>query len=206
MTTTEAPKPGPIAAAYTRAENASRRALLIVCVGALAWGVGAIISVNLHEALAEVLAAIDTGLGAIIEHWVFQHLWLLVTFAPSCWLFGRFLGGRLPAVVFPAALTGEALNLALPFLQDGTPFESTEDFVGWGVSFALFLLPAAWAFLRGEAAFVKASALSLEDAAARRAEYDAFVKASLGAAEPSAGPPTPSNPPPASPSNEPPTS
>ncbi len=180
MTTSETPKPRPILEAYGRAETASRRGLLIVCVGALAWGVGALLSVSLHEALAGALSVFDTGLSAIIEHWFFQHLWLLVTFTPACWLFGRFLGGRLPGVVFPAAFTGEALNLALPFLQDGTPFESTEDVVGWAVTLVLFLVPAALAFSKGEAAYERAKAQSLTDAAARRAEYDSFVKAALG--------------------------
>lgn len=180
MTTSEANKPRPLLEAYGRAETASRRGLLIVCVGALAWGAGALISVNLHEALAGALTAFDTGLLAIVEHWFFQHLWLLLTFTPACWLFGRFLGGRLPGVVFPAAITGEALNLALPFLQDGSAFESTEDLVGWAVTLGLFLIPAAIAFARGESSFERAKAQSLTDAAARRAEYDSFVKAALG--------------------------
>lgn len=204
MTTTEPPKARPIAVAYERAENASRRALLVVCVGALCWGVGALISVNLHELLGGALASFDTGLAAIVEHWFFQNLWLLLTFTPGCWLFGRFLGGRLPAVVFPAALTGEALMLALPFLQDGTPFESTEDFVGWVVSFVLFMIPATFAFVKGEAAFERARVQSLEDAASRRAEYDAFVKDALGSptqpvAPQNASPPQNDAPPPSDP-------
>lgn len=173
MTTNDAPARAP--SAYARAENASRRVLLIICVGVLTWGLGSIVSVNVHEALEEPLEAFDTGLLAIIEHWFFKHLWLVIALAPASWLFGRFLGGQALLVVLPAAASGEALDLAVPFLQDGSPFQSWADVAGWAIGLVIFLVPCVVAFVRGERSFERARVQSLTDAAARRAEYDAFI-------------------------------
>lgn len=197
MTTSDAPAPGPSRrpGVYARAENASRRVLLIICIGALTWGVGSLSSVNLHEALEEPLRVFDTGLLAIIEHWFFQHLWLLIALAPASWVFGRFLGGNPILVVLPAAASGEALGLALPFLSDGSPFESWADVAGWAVSYVLFLVPCVVAFVRGERGFERARAQSLVDAAARKAEYDAFIaNATAPATEAKASAAAPSEP------------
>lgn len=171
MTTTE-----PL---FRRAESASRRVLLVVCAGALAWFVGALISVNLHELMVEPLeAVIETGLGLIVEHWVFQHAWLLLTLAPTSYAAGRFLGGPALHFVLPAAVSGEFFELSFAFLRDGSPFDSWADVAGWAVSFVVFLSVSLLTFRRGSVAFERSQLASVASAADRQAEYDAFVERS----------------------------
>lgn len=203
MTTSEPTPSGP--SAFARAENASRRVLLIVCLGVLAWGLGSVLAVNLRELIEEPLeSTVETGLGAIIEHWAFQRVWVLLVFAPVCWAGGRFLGGSALVFVVPGFLAGEAFSLALGFLQDGSPFHSWEDVAGWAISIVVSLPVCFVAFVAGSRAFERAHAQSLVDAAARKAEYDAFIAKSQGAqpvAPPADAPPA--QPPPAGPSEPP---
>ncbi len=180
MMTTSDQSPEPVPSthqgAFGRAESASRRVLLVVCAGVLAWGLGSILSVNLREALEAPLdSAVETGLGAIIEHWVFQRVWIVVMLVPASWLGGRFLGGSALAFVLPATFSGEALGLAIDFLRDGSPFFSWEDVAGWGISLGVALLPCFAAFVAGGRAHERAQRESLRDAAARKSEYDAFI-------------------------------
>lgn len=199
MTRSE-PTPSTPPSTFAIAENASRRVLLIICLGVLSWGVGSVLSVNLHEALEGPLDAIETGLGAIIEHWAFQRVWVLFVLAPVCWLAGRFIGGLSVLFVVPAFFSGEALSFALAFLQDGSPFHSWEDVAGWAVSVVVALPPCFLAFASGAKAFGRAQERSLVDAASRKAEYDAFIAKATG---PEAPPPAPATAPPseAGPSN-----
>lgn len=190
MTTTDSVSKGP--SAYARAENASRRVLLIICLGVLAWGVGSVLSVNLRELLEAPLdELVDTGFKAIIEHWTFQRVWMVLLLAPISWLAGRFIGGSSVLFVLPATISGEALSFAVEFLKDGSPFHSWEDVAGWAVSLGLALVPCFAAFLHGAKAFDRAQAQSLVDAAARKAEYDAFVAKTTEPAPPSSEPPKP---------------
>jgi hypothetical protein len=190
MTTTEPVSKGPTA--YARAENASRRVLLIVCLGVLAWGVGSVLSVNLRELLEAALdEAVDTGGKAIIEHWAFQRVWMLLVLAPLSWLAGRFIGGPSALFVLPATVSGEALSFAVEFIKEGSPFHSWEDVAGWAVSLVIALVPCFAAFISGAKAFDRAQAQSLVDAAGRKAEYDAFVAKTTEPAPPSSEPPKP---------------
>ena len=187
--TTSNPSPEPVPStqlsAFGRAENASRRILLVICAGVLAWGVGSILSVNLREALEAPLdSAVQTGLGAIIEHWVFQRVWIVVMLAPASWLGGRFLGGSSLGFVLPAAISGEVLDLAIAFMRDGSPFFSWEDVGGWAFSLGLGLVTCFVAFAAGGKAFERAQQQSLRDAAERKSEYDAFI--AKASSEPSA--------------------
>lgn len=177
MTTSE---PAPL---FSRAENASRRWLLVICLGALAWGVGSLLATNLEEWLA---LEVQTGLGAIVEHWCFERLWLVLTLTPMAFAAGRFLGGAWPAFVLPAALTGEVFSASLAFLRDGSPWHSWEDVAAGFLSLALGLIPAALSFEAGRRAFARAEAQSLQDAAARKAEYDAFLAKAKGDERPPA--------------------
>ncbi|MDP3237797.1 MAG: hypothetical protein Q8S33_17130 [Myxococcales bacterium] len=193
--TTSDPSPEPVPStqlsAFGRAENASRRILLVICAGVLAWGVGSILSVNLREALeAPLEAAVLTGLGAIVEHWVFQHLWLVVMLVPASWLGGRFLGGSSLGFVLPAAISGEVLALAIAYMRDGSPFFSWEDVGGWAISLGLALVPCFFAFAAGGKAFERARQQSLRDAAERKSEYDAFIAKSANE-PPASEPPKP---------------
>lgn len=178
MTTTE-PVPTRQPSAFARAENASRRVLVVVSAGVLAWGVGSILAVNLREAFAE-LVEVETGLGAIAEHWVFQRVWLVALLAPVAWLGGRFLGGGAAGFVLPAVLVGEALGLSIDFLRDGSPFHSWEDVGAWAVSLGLAVIPSFFTFAAGARAFERARQQSLADASARQAEYDAFIARATG--------------------------
>lgn len=190
MTTTDPGSTGP--SAFARAENASRRVLLIICLGVLAWGVGSVLSVNLRELFEGPLdELVDTGGKAIIEHWVFQRVWMLLFLAPISWLAGRFIGGPSVLFVAPATVSGEALSFAVDFIKDGSPFHSWEDVAGWGVSLVIALVPCFAAFVSGAKAFDRAQAQSLVDAAARKAEYDAFVAKATEPAPPSSEPPKP---------------
>ena len=194
MTTSESPEPVPSTqlSAFGRAENASRRILLVICAGVLAWGVGSILSVNLREAFEGPLdSAVQTGLGAIIEHWVFQRVWLVVMLVPASWLGGRFLGGSPFGFVLPAAISGEVLDLAIAYMKDGSPFFSWEDVGGWAISLGLALVPCFFAFAAGGKAFERAQQQSLQDAAARKSEYDAFI-AKASSEPPASEPPKPS--------------
>lgn len=197
MTTSEPTPAGP--SAFARAENASRRVLLIVCLGVLAWGVGSVLAINLRELVEAPLEnTVETGLGAIIEHWAFQRVWVLLVFAPVCWAGGRFLGGSALVFVVPGFLCGEAFSLALGLLQDGSPFHSWEDVAGWAISIVVTLPVCFVAFAAGSRAFDRAQAQSLVDAAARKAEYDAFIAKSLQGPEappPPAAPQSPTEPP-----------
>ncbi|MBL8924049.1 MAG: hypothetical protein JNJ54_34650 [Myxococcaceae bacterium] len=189
MTTSEPTASGP--GAWARAENASRRVLLVLCLGLLAWGVGALLAVNLRELLEDTLdRTVETGLGAIVEHWVFQRFWVVFVFAPVCWVAGRFLGGSSLLFVVPGFLTGEAFALALGFLRDGSPFHSWADVAGWAISIVLSLPICFVAFISGGRAFERAQARSLVDAAARKADYDAFIAKANQGAEPPPNPPT----------------
>lgn len=179
MTTTDPVAKGP--SAFARAENASRRVLLVLCLGVLAWGVGSIASVNLRELFeASLDELVDSGGKAIVEHWVFQRVWIVLFLAPISWLAGRFIGGQSALFVLPATVAGEALSMAVEFLKDGSPFHSWEDVAGWAVSLVIALVPCFAAFLNGAKAFDRAQAQSLVDAAARKAEYDAFVAKTTG--------------------------
>jgi len=194
------PVPSSQPGAYARAENASRRVLLVICAGVLAWGVGSILSVNLRELLQDPIEdVVETGLGAIIEHWVFQRVWIVGLLVPASWLGGRFLGGSSLSFVTPAVMSGEALALAIDFIRDGSPFHSWEDVGGWAVSLVIAVVPCFIAFAAGARAFEGAKEQSLRDAAERKAEYDAFIAKAGGDAAPSAavaptqdGAPTPS--------------
>lgn len=194
--TTNDPSPEPVPStkqsAFGRAENASRRILLVVCVGVLAWGLGSILSVNLREALEAPLdSAVDTGLAAIVEHWVFQRVWMVVLLVPASWLGGRFLGGSSLSFVVPATLAGEVLGLTIGFVRDGSPFFSWEDAGGWAISLGLALVPCFAAFIAGGRAFERAQQQSLRDAAARKSEYDAFIAKSASEAPPAEPPKAP---------------
>jgi hypothetical protein len=179
MTTTEGapPEPRPTRApsAFARAENASRRALLIVCAGAFAWGVGSLIRVEVQELLTEPLEGLSTGLSVLLAYWALHRLWFIVTLGPVSWLGGRFIGTSPVAFVVPAVLTGELLDLAMAFLRDGSPFDSSHDAITWLVSLVSFSAVPFGAYALGMRAFTRAQARSLEDAAARKAEYDAFI-------------------------------
>ncbi len=193
--TTSDPSPEPVPStqlsAFGRAENASRRILLVVCAGVLAWGVGSILSVNLREAFeASLDSAVQTGLGAIIEHWVFQIVWIVVMLVPASWLGGRFLGGSSLGFVLPAAISGEVLDLTIAFMRDGSPFYSWEDVGGWAISLVLALVPCFVAFAAGGKAFERAQQQSLRDAAERKSEYDAFI-AKAANEPPASEPPKP---------------
>ena len=155
MTTSDqSPEPVPSTqqGAFSRAENASRRVLLVVCAGVLAWGLGSILSVNLREALEAPLdSAVQTGVGAIIEHWVFQRVWLVVMLVPASWLGGRFLGGSALAFVLPAAIR---LRLGRdPY--DETPLLSVNN------------IPSGVVLVFGVVAFVASTGLSLVSAVSR---------------------------------------
>jgi hypothetical protein len=190
MTTTEAPppmEPTPtrVPSAFARAENTSRRILLVICAGTLAWGVGSLLRVDLQERFAESLDGLQTGLAVLVTYWGLHRLWFVVTLGPISWLGGRFIGGSALGFVLPAIFTGEALDLAVGFLRDGYPFESADDFVAWGLSLVLFAVVPMLSHGAGVRAFEKAQQRSLADAAARKAEYDAFIaRAQAGGAAP----------------------
>jgi hypothetical protein len=195
MTTTEGapaePRPTRVPSAFARAENASRRALLIVCAGAFAWGVGSLIRVELQELLSGFLDGLSTGLSVLVIYWMLHRLWFIVTLGPVSWLGGRFIGTSAVAFVVPALLTGEFLDLAVGFVRDGSPFESFDDVIGWLVSLVSFAVVPFAAYGLGVRAFGRAQTRSLEAAAARKAEYDAFIAQATAAGAPAPAPPTP---------------
>jgi K+-transporting ATPase A subunit len=94
--------------------------------------------------------------------------------------------------VAPAVFVGELLDLALATLRDGAPFESGEDLAAAVATLAVASVAPAVAYGWGERAFERAQAQAVIDAAARKAEYEAFV---ARATDPSAEP-TPTAPPP----------
>lgn len=200
MTTTDgaSPEPRPTRApsTFARAENASRRVLLVICAGAFAWGTGSLVRVELQDLLAEPLDGLSTGLSVLVAYWLLHRLWFVVTLAPVSWLGGRFLGLSAASFVVPALLTGELLDLAVAFIRDGSAFESRDDAIAWGLSLLLFAAAPFFAYSAGVRAFERAQARSLADAASRKAEYDAFIaKASSsqdGAAPGAASTPSPS--------------
>lgn len=174
MTTTDSP------GTFARAERSSRWFLLVVCGGILAWVIGALISVRVHEAFAEPIeSAVDTGAGLIVEHWVFQHLWFVITLAPAAYLAGRFMGGSRAGFIALAVTAGELFDFALAFLRDGTPFDSWEDVAGWALSW-VFIVPAFFAFRRGERAHERSVEVAKATAAQRTAEYEAFLAKAKG--------------------------
>lgn len=164
-------------------ENASRRAIVVVCTGACAWGIGSLVRGELTALVTSWLEGGQTGLGALILYWSLSRLWLVVALAPLSWLAGRFVGIHPVAFVVPAALTGEALELTLASLREGAGFESPEDLAAWGVSLLLFGAVPLLTYWRGRKAFERARAQSLADAAQRKAEYDAFLARAAGADE-----------------------
>ncbi|MDX2015213.1 MAG: hypothetical protein SFW67_33780 [Myxococcaceae bacterium] len=191
MTTTEGapPEPRPTRApsTFARAENASRRVLLVICAGAFAWGTGSLVRVELQELLAAPLDGLSTGLSVLTAYWVLHRLWFVATLSPVSWLGGRFLGTSAVAFVVPALMTGELLDLAVAFIRDGSAFESGDDAIAWGLSLLVFGVAPFLAYGAGMRAFERAQARSLADAASRKAEYDAFIAkavASQGAPAP----------------------
>ncbi|MCA3012947.1 MAG: hypothetical protein INH41_11165 [Myxococcaceae bacterium] len=170
-----APVAGRGPSAFARAENTSRRVLVVICGGAFSWGVGSLARVELQEALAAPLEALSTGLSVIAAYWLLHRLWLLVGLAPVSFLAGRFLGGHPVTFVAPAVFTGELLDLALSTLRDGAPFESGEDFTAGVVTLAMASVAPYLAHGLGERAFERARARAVADAAERRADYDAFI-------------------------------
>ncbi len=176
MTTSEPqPRRGP--STFQRAEEGSRRALLIVSAGVLAWCGGSLMRTALTDPFAESIEAIEVPAVAMVTYWFLARLWVLLALTPISYLGGRFLVMSPFGFVGPAALIGELSSLALAFASSGGEFlfHSVEDVAVWVISLVLACLPSVLAFRSGARAHAAAMSASKLVAESQRSEYDAFV-------------------------------
>jgi hypothetical protein len=176
MTTSEPqPRRGPNT--FQRAEERSRRVLLIVSAGVLAWCGGSLLRNELTDVFAESIEAIDVPAVALLTYWFLARLWVLLALTPLSYLGGRFLVMSALAFVVPAAVVGELSSLALAFANSGGEFlfHSVEDVAVWVISFVLACLPSVFAFRSGARAHAASMSASRLTAESQRAQYDAFV-------------------------------
>nr|WP_255651995.1 hypothetical protein [Corallococcus sp. AS-1-12] len=157
-----------------------RRFQFIVGLGFLSLVVGAMLSVSLVLRLHARVNALPSDLLRIPVAVVLEDLWVLAVLPVLCYGAARIVALRTWTTAVGAALSGGVFVIALNFVRDG--FEGLA--TGWSfasalrvVAFVGGILLSARAIRAGRAAAEKGSAAAEAKAAARKSEYDAFLKA-----------------------------
>ncbi|WP_223763046.1 hypothetical protein [Corallococcus sp. AS-1-6] len=157
-----------------------RRFQFIVGLGFLSLVVGAMLSVSLVLRLHARVNALPSDLLRIPVAVVLEDLWVLAVLPVLCYGAARIVALRTWTTAVGAALSGGVFVIALNFVRDG--FEGLA--TGWSfasalrvVAFVGGILLSARAIRAGRAAAEKGSAEAEAKAAARKSEYDEFLKA-----------------------------
>ncbi|RKG83541.1 hypothetical protein D7W82_24960 [Corallococcus sp. CA049B] len=157
-----------------------RRFQFIVGLGFLSLVVGAMLSVSLVLRLHARVSALPSDFLRIPVAVVLENLWVLAVLPTLCYGAARIVALRPWPTAVGAALSGGVFVIALNFVRDG--FEGLT--TGWSfasalrvVAFVAGILLSARAIRAGRAAAEKGSAEAEAKAAARKSEYDEFLKA-----------------------------
>ncbi|RKG64560.1 hypothetical protein D7V80_26485 [Corallococcus sp. CA054B] len=157
-----------------------RRFQFIVGLGFLSLVVGAMLSVSLALRLHARVNALPSDFLRIPVAVVLENLWVLAVLPALCYGAARIVALRTWTTAVGAAVSGGVFVIALNFVRDGFDGLAT----GWGfasalrvVAFVGGILLSARAIRAGRAAAEKGSAEAEAKAAARKSEYDEFLKA-----------------------------
>ncbi|WP_233612178.1 hypothetical protein [Corallococcus sp. AB045] len=157
-----------------------RRFQFIVGLGFLSLVVGAMLSVSLVLRLHARVNALPSDFLRIPVAVALENLWVLAVLPTLCYGAARIVALRTWTTAVGAALSGGVFVIALNFVRDGFEGLST----GWSfasalrvVAFVGGILLSARAIRAGRAAAEKGSAEAEAKAAARKSEYDEFLKA-----------------------------
>ncbi|WP_367616421.1 hypothetical protein [Corallococcus exercitus] len=170
------PKPGVLEPLRVRV----RRFQFIVGLGFLSLVLGAMLSVSLVLRLHSRVNALPSDFLRIPVAVVLEDLWVLAVLPALCYGAARIVALRTWSTAVGAAVSGGVFVVALNFVRDGLEGLTT----GWSFASGLRILAfvggtllSARAIRAGRAAAEKGSAAAQEKAAARKSEYDEFLKA-----------------------------
>nr|WP_242588526.1 hypothetical protein [Corallococcus macrosporus] len=157
-----------------------RRFQFIVGLGFLSLVLGAMLSVSLVLRLHSRVNALPSDFLRIPMAVVLEDLWVLAVLPALCYGAARVVALRTWTTAVGAAVSGGVFVVALNFVRDGLEGLTS----GWSfasglrlVAFVGGILLSARAIRAGRAAAEKGSAAAQEKAAARKSEYDEFLKA-----------------------------
>ncbi|RKG78577.1 hypothetical protein D7W79_12550 [Corallococcus exercitus] len=163
-----------------------RRFQFIVGLGFLSLVLGAMLSVSLVLRLHSRVNALPSDFLRIPVAVVLEDLWVLAVLPALCYGAARIVALRTWTTAVGAAVSGGVFVVALNFVRDGMDGLTT----GWSfasglriVAFVGGILLSARAIRAGRAAAERGSAAAQEKAAARKSEYDEFLKAAEAAGE-----------------------
>lgn len=163
-----------------------RRFQFIVGLGFLSLVLGAMLSVSLVMRLHARVNALPSDLLRIPVAVVLEDLWVLAVLPALCYGAARVVALRTWTTAVGAALSGGMFVVALNFVRNGTDGL----LMGWSfvsvlriAAFVAGILLTARAISAGRAAAERGSTAAQEKAAARKSEYDEFLKAAEAAGE-----------------------
>jgi hypothetical protein len=113
--TTSEKRPG----IYARAEAGSRRAVLLLGLGVLAYFIGSVGVAGLSNRLADRLDPVESEWLAWAFSWLMQRLWLFVVLPLFAYATGRFTSIPPSRFAWVASLAGEGFSLLVVTAIDG---------------------------------------------------------------------------------------
>lgn len=174
-----APKPGAARApgAFKRAEASSRRVVLYVGLGVVAFVVGSLMMGGVAARVADRVGLPDSELGLWLWRWALLRIWLFVVLPLFGWAAGRFLEAGPWRFGVSAALSGEAFGLLLAVAGDGVEFvfSSPREVLARVLTLLAGISLAAWSTGRGAATAAAAQASAEAEAERRKAEYAEYI-------------------------------
>lgn len=169
-------KPG--SPSYASAEHGTRRAILILGAGFVAFVLGALVTAGLVRRLAPFLEAQQSDFAVALISSGLQGLWGWLFLPLVGWLAGRFLDVRPAQFTVPAALCGLTFETLLNLAMFGSEvlFADRVELVLRLAWFSLGLGLTMLTVSRGGHAFDASQARARAAATPKAAEYEAFSK------------------------------
>ncbi len=179
--TTETQK---VPSAYARAEASSRKAVLHVGLGVVAFILGSIFSVGASARIGERLGPIESEAGALVFRWVFDRLWLIGVLPLFGYVMGRFTEVKPSRFALSAALSGEVFSVLLVTAINGFDYllEDTGALLARGVTLFIGMVITVRAVMLGRADAEVSQVEANLIAEKRKAEYAEFLAAAEGKA------------------------
>ena len=177
--TTETPQ---VPSGYARAEAGSRKAVMHVGLGVVAFVLGSIFSVGASARIGERLGPIESEAGALVFRWVFERLWLIAVLPLFGYAMGRFTEVKPSRFALTAGIAGEVFSVLLVTAINGLDYlvDDTAGLVARGVTLFLGMVITVRAVMLGRAdgeiAQVEANVIAQK----RKAEYAEFLAAAEG--------------------------
>ncbi len=171
---------------YARAEAGSRKVVLHIGLGVVAFILGSIFSIGASARIGERIGPIESEWGALVFRWVFERLWLLAVLPVFGYAMGRFTEVTPSRFALTAGISGEVFSVLLVTAINGLDYllDDTGALIARGGTLFVGMMLTARAVMIGRADNELAQAEANVIAEKRKAEYAEFLAAAEGKSAP----------------------